>query len=610
MRRTSLSLAAVTAAVLVGSVLSAAPASAAGGSISGRMLAQPVGGVPAPYDAPGLQLYYSETSEFTTQDVEQVEVAADGTFTATDLADGWYWLRAYGGDYNIEYYDDVFHHSAATPIRVSGNAVTLEKDIVLEKPGAVTGRVVNEEGEPLVGANVTFTVGTGGGLGVSTDAQGRFDSRDNSFLSLVPGTYELDVYSWSQDLDQPIYETGKAEVVVTAGGVVDREIVLVERPSAVVTVLDPAGEPLPNAVLGIQVRTDEWMDGQWGPIQSGPHETDATGRYRFASHPGEIRFQVRPPEDYTGPAVAQWWDGAYSFREATTLAFPEGVAMRRDLTVQLGADTTAVRPAVPTISGEVRVGRTLAADPGTWAPAGVALDYQWLDNGFVIPGATGRTFTIPESLESSWIAVRVTGTVANEPAVDRLSAFTGEVQPADGTSDLAPVKPRISGAPVAGRTLTAVPGDWGQPGVSFSYAWAAGGRQIGTGRTLKVTNALAGRRITLTVRGSLAGASPAAATSAPTAAARGRIAAVRPRVAGKARVGRVLTARPGAWKPGKVTLRYAWFRNAVQVKGATGKKYRLTRKDAGKRISVRVVGTRPHFARVITRSARTARVVR
>lgn len=504
---------AVVAALLTG----VPPAAADGtGSISGRLMAKPTGGAAAPYSSGGVQVYYNDTADFFGSDIVEPypTIGADGRFTVSNLADGYYWLRAYGGDYATEYWNDTFHYSTATPVHVTGGAVSLSADIVLEQAGAVVGTVRDRDGDPIPEASVTFfTTEGGGGIGTTTGADGRFDTRNSDYLDLVPGAYLVEVSAWGYDLDEPVYRTFSTEVTVGPDQVVTRDAVLEERPSAIVTVLDVDGEPLPDARLVIQHRDPELTDGEWRPIQSGPHNTDDTGRYRFVDGIAETRFQVLLPEGYDGPAVPEWWQDAYSLQTARSLTFPAGVALRRDLTVQLGT-----------------------------APAVVA------------------------------------------------------------------AAPRITGTPRAGNVLTAVPGSWGPAGVALTYAWTAGGRTVGTGPTLRVTNALAGQRVGLTVSGSVAGAEPVSRAASATAAVTGTLTATTPRIAGKAKVGKRLTVRAGSWGPGKVTLKVVWLRNGTKV--GSGSSYRLKGQDAGKRISVRVTGTRTHFAPLTRTSAKTGKVKR
>ncbi len=63
-------------------------------------------------------------------------------------------------------------------------------------------------------------------------------------------------------------------------------------------------------------------------------------------------------------------------------------------------------------------------------------------------------------------------------------------------------------------------------------------------------------------------------------------------VSGVNRVGSTLTARRGRWSPVATRLVYQWVRNGVPIRGARSRRYRLTEKDAGVRISLWVKATR------------------
>lgn len=76
-----------------------------------------------------------------------------------------------------------------------------------------------------------------------------------------------------------------------------------------------------------------------------------------------------------------------------------------------------------------------------------------------------------------------------------------------------------------------------------------------------------------------------------------------PRIAGTPRVGKKLAVRVGAWRPAPVTLKIQWLRGGKPIPGATKSSYRLTKKDAGKRVSVRVTGTKAGYLTVSKDSA-------
>ena len=79
-----------------------------------------------------------------------------------------------------------------------------------------------------------------------------------------------------------------------------------------------------------------------------------------------------------------------------------------------------------------------------------------------------------------------------------------------------------------------------------------------------------------------------------------------PKITGTTRVGSRLTAVPGGWQPSGVALKYQWLRNGAAIPRATAKTYELTASDHGKRISVRVTGSKAGLPTVAKTSAQTA----
>ncbi|MFB9164190.1 hypothetical protein [Arthrobacter psychrochitiniphilus] len=85
--------------------------------------------------------------------------------------------------------------------------------------------------------------------------------------------------------------------------------------------------------------------------------------------------------------------------------------------------------------------------------------------------------------------------------------------------DLGTAIPEITGTPIVGNTLTAVPGAWGPAGVELSYQWSADGTKIdgATKATLVLGPNLAGSAITVTVTGSKIGYTTSSKASTQTA---------------------------------------------------------------------------------------------
>jgi hypothetical protein len=152
----------------------------------------------------------------------------------------------------------------------------------------------------------------------------------------------------------------------------------------------------------------------------------------------------------------------------------------------------------PGISGAVRVGSKVTATPGTWSVATPTFTYQWLDNGKPVSGATGASYTVPASLFGLKLSVTVTAHKSGYNNPGRTSAASTV---AKGVFVIL-VKPKLSGTPVVGKTLTVTKGTWG-PGPTIKIQWYANGKPVAgaTGTSLKLSAALKGTIISVTVSG-------------------------------------------------------------------------------------------------------------
>lgn len=250
---------------------------------------------------------------------------------------------------------------------------------------------------------------------------------------------------------------------------------------------------------------------------------------------------------------------------------------------------------VPIVTGSARVGATLTAAPGNWAPAHVRFEYQWLRSGIVIPGARSNSYTLIAADNGKRISVVVTGVKNGYGTVSRTSARTATVSPGTLTAPT----PKISGSAVVGTRLTAVPGAWTR-NAALTYQWRRDGRPIpnATRSVYTPSGADAGKKLTVTVTGRLSGYTAVAKTSSASTVLRALTAKPSPAITGTVKVGSTLTARAGAWKPAPVRVSYQWLRNGSPISNATKPTYRLTSRDAGQKISVRATGRRSGYASV------------
>lgn len=268
----------------------------------------------------------------------------------------------------------------------------------------------------------------------------------------------------------------------------------------------------------------------------------------------------------------------------------QGATVSSDLT------PFVVAPGTPTVSGTPIMGATLTAAPGTWA-SGTTLALEWLADGAPIAGATGTTLAVGAALDGKALAVRVIGTRSGWGTVTRTSAATARVMRWS--------VPRISGTVAYGFTVTAVPGTW-TSGATLRYQWYADGAALSgaTSSTLALGSATKAKRITVRVVGSKAGHPTVAKVSAQT----GRVpTTARPAISGTAVYGSVLTARTGTWTT-STTFRYQWFGDGAPISGATASTLKLGYYQRGKRITVRVTGSRSGYVTVARLSSATPRV--
>ncbi|WP_440312451.1 sunset domain-containing protein [Leucobacter chromiireducens] len=249
------------------------------------------------------------------------------------------------------------------------------------------------------------------------------------------------------------------------------------------------------------------------------------------------------------------------------------------------------------LSGTATVGQKLSVSAQASVPSGAALSYQWKRAGSAIAGATAASYT----LVAADLGKQITVTVTSQLAGFTPAAASVGVGKAVAAGTLTTATPKISGAAVVGTTLKSSVGSWKPGGVALKYQWNRGGAAIpkATGSSYKLTSADAGKKITLSVTGTLAGYGTRTVTSAATGTVLWTLtAAPTPKISGTSKVGAKLTASAGAWKPAPVSLSYQWLRNGKAISGATKASYTLTKSDGGAKVSVRITGKKSGYVTV------------
>jgi hypothetical protein len=279
-----------------------------------------------------------------------------------------------------------------------------------------------------------------------------------------------------------------------------------------------------------------------------------------------------------------------------------GYASETTATPPTSVATGLLTSATPWVSGTVRVGSKVTANPGTWA-SGTSLSYQWRADGRNIAGATSKTFTPQAHHKGKVLTVRVTGTKPGHTPVAKTSA--GKTVAA-GVFTAAP-RPKIAGLvngrAKIGKTVTAKPlvKQWSPRPTTFRYQWKVDGRAIrgATSATYTPKARQHGKKLTVTVKGFRAGYTKKFVTSAGAVVSKPYTKAPRPTIAGTVRVGSLLTARVGMWEPKPRSFGYQWYVGGKPVAGATSRTYTIRKADHGLRVKVKVTARKPAY--LITR---------
>ncbi|WP_374455181.1 carboxypeptidase regulatory-like domain-containing protein [Nocardioides sp.] len=231
--------------------------------------------------------------------------------------------------------------------------------------------------------------------------------------------------------------------------------------------------------------------------------------------------------------------------------------------------------------------------------------------------ATNGTMT-PDDTQSVDVAVQVgaasqvgTQTYATTPAVRVLT------------------RPSIGGNPVVGSTLSVQGGTWAPSDAALAYEWRDEdtGALRGSQATYQAQAADAGRWIELVITGTKSGYLPYRAyvgsvrISAappppppvvppttptvtpppvpPVVPAPATIAVKKAAVSGTAKVGQVLKAKPGKVSVPGVKVTYTWYAGSKAIKKATKASLKLTSKLKGKKVSVRITYTKAGYTTLV-----------
>ncbi|MCU4671521.1 hypothetical protein ACFQRL_02795 [Microbacterium fluvii] len=262
---------------------------------------------------------------------------------------------------------------------------------------------------------------------------------------------------------------------------------------------------------------------------------------------------------------------------------------------------TTISPYVATYSPGVRVLKLVRCVPGAASCAGAASTVLRNSENGRLSYAAGEVFTSQESTLPG-ARIEVVSTDGDAAVVD--------VSFDERSRTLTTATPTVSGTAKVGLKLTAKPGTW-SIGTALSYRWYVGGTAVSgaTKSTFTPTASHAGKTVTVKVTGKRAGFTTASTTSKATAkvAKASTLKKATPKISGTVKVGKKLTAKPGAWTSG-TTFTYQWYVGGKAVSKATKSTFTLRSSDKGKTVKVKVTGKKAGYTTASKVSTSTSRV--
>jgi hypothetical protein len=307
---------------------------------------------------------------------------------------------------------------------------------------------------------------------------------------------------------------------------------------------------------------------------------------------------------------------------AGPLVYQGGPVMHTNTTYAIYWLPTAGNTTAPVVSGTAAVNQTLTTTNGTWNGGASSFSYQWQrcsssGTGCAdISGATATTYLLTAADGGHTVRSTVRATNVNGLSSPASSAATAVIaaQPASTGS------PVVSGTTAVGKTLSTSNGTWNTP-VNYAYQWlrcsaAGSGCAAISGATTNkyvLTQADAGHELESRVTGSNIVGNAAAASSPTSVVVDVPAATKAPHVSGRAKVGKKLSGGTGSWTYSPTGYRYQWLRcnahggGCSSIGHATNAKYKLTKRDFGHRLRVRVTAVNAAGSKAATSGA-SARV--
>lgn len=298
---------------------------------------------------------------------------------------------------------------------------------------------------------------------------------------------------------------------------------------------------------------------------------------------------------YTKPAGLP--DGEYTFNiKATNTGYGSGTT-----TIHFTLDQTPPELVVESGPASGATVTSAAAKYVLSSEPGATFECLW--SGPIGPPPTYKPCTSP-------VAVPL-DTAGGNLVSFRARDVAGNVSPAVTRTVVAAIRvaPKITGTPRVGSKLTA--GGTAIGGITLTYRWKRDGHSISGATKATYTPKASDRKhkITVTVTGSKSGLPSKTVTSPYVRVDYGRLTSGKARISAPSmRVKHKITASASPWTSG-AKVHYQWYLGSKRIKKATKSSITLTKSMIGKRLKVKISGTKSGFhSRTVT--ATSGKVVR
>lgn len=252
-------------------------------------------------------------------------------------------------------------------------------------------------------------------------------------------------------------------------------------------------------------------------------------------------------------------------------------------------DRAFITAPTPQIQGTGLAGDSLTVVPGTWDPI-VTPKYEWFADNVAISGAGGSSYRPTEAQQGQQIHVIATGSLPGYTTTSRQSLpITVSLR------ELVGPKPEIIGDPYVGTQVRVDAGTWNPSHATLKFRWLEDGTPIkgATDRYFMLTQAQAGKHVTVEVTATLTNYEKVVVESFPIVPQIRSFMTQAPRISGTPKVGSAVTAQQGGWLPTPSSTKYEWYIGNQSL--GTGSYLMIPPAAAGQRLRLVMTGTRQHY---------------